>query len=136
MKHFASQTVSKLHRVQLVFQFFLSPRSKNWLCRSTICITPLLKQLSLSNHSLGKDVEMSSIPPPPADKHRNLRIPECYHDSFSSPSFLNASLRDSSVAPFPENCTVMLWGRNMLDLFLWSRDKALCAALWGEMMPW
>lgn len=35
-----------------------------------------------------------------------------YQDSFSSPSFLNASLRDASVVPRPENCTVMPCGRN------------------------
>lgn len=67
------------------------------------------------------------------DSERPKKAP-VHQESFSSPSFLSASLRDSFIGPRPENCTVMPWGRNMDAGFrLGSGDKARGAGFWAPM---
>lgn len=81
-----------------------------------------------------------------SDKNRNLgkiyknlhqQTPLQNQESFSSPSFRNASLRDSSVAPRPENCTVMPCEGNMVAGFrLNCGETERCAGFWVETGPW
>lgn len=107
--------------------------SENWPCKSVWYHTPFLcKSRSLSCHTSATETLRKSHPP--AGPHQRFRLDwstrnktfsRVHQESFNSPSLRNASLRDSSVAPLPENCTVMPWGRNMeAGLRRWSGDGA------------
>lgn len=104
-----------------VFFCFLWTGRTNWPCRSPFrhesrsLTTPQTGKHHLHQQVHNRDSSSASSP--------------VHHESLSSPSFLNASLRDSSDPSRPAKCTVIPCGRNMeAGLRLCSGDKARWAA--------